>query len=486
MTERRQVTEEEFGALLDLFSPVYRFDAKEKYFPSTAEFILSNSTCFKRGKGEKDWEPETRTPEQVIAEPERRTEYKLEPAEGSWLGQDVTKEDVPVYGLARQLSAGVAIPFLDRAIPNVVELVYYSLFTYNGTTFALPGTEVGVHTGDIEHITVRVDADAKRILEVYYAAHGAGEGKWVPSTEFYEQLKECDPGTTTGDQKAIEPKLLLDTTEDGHPVVYPALAGHASYPAAKTWHRFTLHSALPGLGDDEANGDGVEWKPSVTRLTKDPQPSPAWLNITYLGEVKNITGLGSWKYEGEELRRHHPDFRSMVEEGLYPERAVKLCGWRLLGAVARGVVPVQHTQIEHRAPWSKDGFFGVTRGDEPTDAIQPAEGMKWLHDDWVVLKEAKVTDNDGWMYAANSTEAHKGRAGLGHKNKPTLVMGTTSRRRTWVRFAGSDDVHAAVKAAAAEVEGEEVKLAAAACHACDVGEKVVEKEAVLTLFKAAA
>lgn len=38
------------------------------------------------------------------------------------------------------------------------ELKYAFLYGYNGTTFAIPGTSVGVHTGDLEHVTIRVDA----------------------------------------------------------------------------------------------------------------------------------------------------------------------------------------------------------------------------------------------------------------------------------------------------------------------------------------
>lgn len=41
------------------------------------------------------------------------------------------------------------------------ELKYAFLYGYNGTTFAVPGTSVGVHTGDLEHVTIRVDAGRK-------------------------------------------------------------------------------------------------------------------------------------------------------------------------------------------------------------------------------------------------------------------------------------------------------------------------------------
>lgn len=46
----------------------------------------------------------------------------------------------------------------------VYELKYAFLYGFNGTTFAIPGTSVGVHTGDLEHVTIRVDA--KRMMWV--------------------------------------------------------------------------------------------------------------------------------------------------------------------------------------------------------------------------------------------------------------------------------------------------------------------------------
>ncbi len=48
-----------------------------------------------------------------------------------------------------------------QGLGPVYELKYAFLYGYNGTTFAVPGTSVGVHTGDLEHVTIRVDAGRK-------------------------------------------------------------------------------------------------------------------------------------------------------------------------------------------------------------------------------------------------------------------------------------------------------------------------------------
>lgn len=47
------------------------------------------------------------------------------------------------------------------------ELKYAFLYGYNGTTFAIPGTSLGVHTGDLEHVTIRVDARRMMWVLIY-------------------------------------------------------------------------------------------------------------------------------------------------------------------------------------------------------------------------------------------------------------------------------------------------------------------------------
>lgn len=44
------------------------------------------------------------------------------------------------------------------------------------------------------HDTCWVFSQNSRILEVFFAAHGTGEGKWIPSKEFYRQVRSlvCD------------------------------------------------------------------------------------------------------------------------------------------------------------------------------------------------------------------------------------------------------------------------------------------------------
>lgn len=60
--------------------------------------------------------------------------------------------------------------FVRKGLGPVYELKYAFLYGYNGTTFAIPGTSVGVHTGDLEHVTIRVDA--RRRMWVFCAENG--------------------------------------------------------------------------------------------------------------------------------------------------------------------------------------------------------------------------------------------------------------------------------------------------------------------------
>ena len=109
---------------------------------------------------------------------------------------------------------------------------------YNGSTFVLQSLGIGQHEGDLEHVTVRVDAEKGCVLEVFYAAHSNGEGKWVPSEELLARARcafnkaaaegeedQRPPGLEPQPEEvAYEPLLLYNHT---HPQVFVARNGHA-------------------------------------------------------------------------------------------------------------------------------------------------------------------------------------------------------------------------------------------------------------------
>ncbi|CAN0081684.1 unnamed protein product, partial [Laminaria digitata] len=236
----------------------------------------------------------------------------------------------------------------------IYEIKYAFLYGYNGTTFAVPGTSVGVHTGDLEHVTIRVDAARMMILEAFFAAHSTGEGKWVPSRDFYRQVQaleataypgvaaevpesareflETESATATGgrgtstnarqDPDSAEACLGVGGALNGvveRLVVYPARNGHASYHMPKRWRRFV------GLGDDVCRGDGKVWRPSPVELDHPEGKTPPWLQFRCrFGATGCIPSEGFWKSQGEPLRRCSAEakYRSVLEEGLVPDRGV--------------------------------------------------------------------------------------------------------------------------------------------------------------------
>lgn len=68
-------------------------------------------------------------------------------------------ENIPPFtAVASLVHTLLFFSFPSKGLGPVYELKYAFLYGYNGTTFAIPGTSVGVHTGDLEHVTIRVDA----------------------------------------------------------------------------------------------------------------------------------------------------------------------------------------------------------------------------------------------------------------------------------------------------------------------------------------
>ena len=116
------------------------------------------------------------------------------------------------------------------------------------------------HEGDWEHITVRISKDGKRILKIFFAAHGK-EGVWK--------------------EKASSPNAEgFSLNSSGHPIVYSAWRAHASYCTAGRQER----SGLTGV-DDWTSNEGPKWK--------------CWENVIDVGDRENPLNKQYWiKYSG--------------------------------------------------------------------------------------------------------------------------------------------------------------------------------------------
>ncbi|CAM9225870.1 unnamed protein product, partial [Ectocarpus fasciculatus] len=352
-------------------------------------------------------------------------EFRLEPHSCVWGGQESGLSKVPCYAFADQLDPSAIAPFIRRAgVGPVYELKYAFLYGYNGTTFAIPGTSVGVHTGDLEHVTIRVDARRMMILEAFFAAHSTGEGKWIPSKELYRQVEAWEtavhPGVAPEAPESTREFLEMDFPEpsttggaagsgggaavrrgtgdavsqggsgsgsgsgggcvDGERlVIYPARNGHASYHTPKRWRRFV------GLGDDICGGDGKVWRPHAVQLDHPRGSEPPWLQFRgRFGGTRCITSEAFWRYRGEPPRRCSAEakYRSVLEEGLVPDRGVRLGPSRrmLHGNGDRGVWLERHRQTETRVPFLNTwtGVPGLSSS-RPRDQDPPkTTGRVWL------------------------------------------------------------------------------------------------------------
>jgi len=116
--------------------------------------------------------------------------------------------DVPVYMNERPRPDGT------------LDLVFYVFFAFNDSTY-------GKHSADWEHVTVNVCRERKRVLRVYFAAHGS-EGRWYRPDEL----------------RFVGNRV----------VVFCALDTHAMYPRSGRIKRFC------GLLNDECEM-AICWKP---------------------------------------------------------------------------------------------------------------------------------------------------------------------------------------------------------------------------------
>jgi hypothetical protein len=180
-------------------------------------------------------------------------DYYLSPESGAVHRGETDTNKVPYY---------VHVAAVDG---RVVELQYYFFYPYNGPVplFCNPSAGVktlGAHEGDWEGVRLRVDVDARAIIEVYLATHG---DQGIP-------LRHSTQGAGDPTHYQVIGK---------RPVVYAAFHSHASYPD------IAKHTRLKGLTCDRCTG-GRRWDGPAVVVSIDPDllapkttyPEPVWLN----------------------------------------------------------------------------------------------------------------------------------------------------------------------------------------------------------------
>lgn len=235
--------------LLNKYRPILYLHSKEDYFPSTIDFILQNSFLQKKDKTKLVDKPLSNSLlyNSYKDESGKNTEIVIEP-DSLKIGEKESLNSVPIYGLA-------------KTINNKTHLFYNFLYPYNGSKNVANLRNVGAHYGDIEHITLVLNSD-NTIFELFYAAHGSSEGRWLKPNEI--------------------------TFEGDRPLVYVAKYSHASYPKEGVVFRFF------GFGNDYTN-KGIKWDPQVIRLYEDTdtnfnKDTMGWM---YYGGDIGYKGVGS-------------------------------------------------------------------------------------------------------------------------------------------------------------------------------------------------
>jgi hypothetical protein len=263
-------TEQEF-ALIKRYSPVIYLNSREVYYPSSIDWLLSKSTLVDYNSDNIFKDSPTNEELYNISKKNNFAEKTDGTLTLSWSSEIYTGQrpikDVPIYAYVQKRE-------------DKFYITYVFVFPFNGSYEILGIRSVGDHPGDLEHLTVELDAD-KNLLRVLFGAHGVLDANWVDVDE-------------------VE-------FEDGKPVAYVALNGHGLYSKAGVAFR------LYGLGNDYMD-KGTKWVPETEQIFKwnDPRFDPKTMGWTMFngrfggtkerGSSEGITSLynKNW-YKGVDL-----------------------------------------------------------------------------------------------------------------------------------------------------------------------------------------
>jgi len=166
------------------------------------------------------------------------------------------------------------------------EIVYALSFCFNGPYNICGCKEVGAHSADLEHITVRTNQDATKLEWCFFGAHGTADGVWC-------RFSEMD-------------SVQADMPDPTRPVVYAADHSHGAYPKPGTWIRICCFANDKVSGG--AGGPNPAWDPKVSPILlfdpRDPRFNSAIENgvMLYHGTlaedgVAPPSGQGWWTSE---------------------------------------------------------------------------------------------------------------------------------------------------------------------------------------------
>ncbi|CAH9095682.1 unnamed protein product [Cuscuta europaea] len=237
--------------LMEAYGPLFYFHPDEKFLPSSVEWFFQNGALlvWKNGSSEAG------VPVLLNGSnlPLNGTGYWLDLPANATEKQRVKRGDVQnatAYVHVKSMFGGT---FTDMAV--------WVFYPFNGPAFLKVGPEtitletIGEHTGDWEHVTLRINNFDGALESVFFSQHAGGVWVKAPQLEF------------------------LNATNK--PVVYASLHGHAAYPEKG---ENLLGSGLVKIKNSAAIGNvsmdtGLNFTlVSAECLGEDAVVEPNWLN----------------------------------------------------------------------------------------------------------------------------------------------------------------------------------------------------------------
>lgn len=228
---------ERVRALVLRYAPVLYLHPSENYLPSSTDWFLERATLF--------------SPTGFVIRAAPPVSSLPVTGDGFYL-------TIPESARGGDLASAVAYVHPYRGA-GVTDLQFWFFYAYNGqgTLYVnpplLPSFDVdlapfGEHTGDWEHVTLRVDDATGTLQSIYLSQHSGGE--WV-----------------TNPMKDME-------FEGGRPVVYASRNGHAAYRTASMNLSETGSSAGTdyGLRNDTGKGSRLDCAASFRIVADNEAP----------------------------------------------------------------------------------------------------------------------------------------------------------------------------------------------------------------------
>eukprot|EP00163_Fabomonas_tropica_P025989 TRINITY_DN4610_c0_g1_i1.p1 TRINITY_DN4610_c0_g1~~TRINITY_DN4610_c0_g1_i1.p1 ORF type:complete len:553 (+),score=147.58 TRINITY_DN4610_c0_g1_i1:54-1712(+) len=162
--------------LVKKFAPTFHFHPDEKYMPQDIESYLPHTEVayFTESSSRKGGKKVTVLERGKV----NIKSLALAAKKDDNLGRDWFLLQAKAVNKGNLKSAKCYVTAQEVIDTGVVDLAYTVFYPYNA-----PGSKwtlgMGVHTGDWEHLTVRLDKKSGRILGVRFSAHGTAETLWM-------------------------------------------------------------------------------------------------------------------------------------------------------------------------------------------------------------------------------------------------------------------------------------------------------------------